>query len=105
MSIKACQRIVKIGKFCYIIEIGDADVNIVRNFIPMRNYMPKERLRSESHFRLVFQYHSVWKFQDLFVIQILREINFGESRRSKLLFLNFRGFGKFQFQKIPKNLN
>ena len=36
-----------------MIEIGDTAVNIVRNCIPMRNCMLRERLWSESHFRLV----------------------------------------------------
>ena len=31
---------------------------------------------------------TVWKFQDFSVIQILREINFEESRRSKLAVFN-----------------
>ena len=29
---------------------------------------------------------TVWKFQDIFVTKILREINFGESRNSKITF-------------------
>ena len=34
----------------------------------------------------------MWKFQDLSVIQILREINFGESKSSKIaVSCNFRG--------------
>ena len=40
MSLRACERMVRIGKFCYMIENGDTAVNIVRNCIPMRNYMP-----------------------------------------------------------------
>ena len=51
--LRACQRIVRIGKFCFMIEIGDTAVNIVRNCIPMRNCLLRERLWSESHFRLV----------------------------------------------------
>ena len=36
---------------------------------------------------------TVWKFQDIFVTKILREINFGESRSSKTtIFFTFRGF-------------
>ena len=54
MSLRACQTLVRIEKFCYMIEIGDTAVNIVRNCIPMRNCMLRERLWSESHFRLVF---------------------------------------------------
>ena len=53
VSPRACQRMVRIEKFCYMIEIGDTDVNIVRNCKPVRNYIPRERLWSESHFRLV----------------------------------------------------
>ena len=37
--------------------------------------------------RLIFKFdtesHSMWKFQDFSVDQILREINFGESKSSK----------------------
>ena len=39
VSPRACQRMVRIEKFCYMIEIGDTAVNIVRNCIPMRNCM------------------------------------------------------------------
>ena len=35
--------------------------------------------------------HTVWKFQDFSVTQILREINFGESRSLKSAFLPFIG--------------
>ena len=38
-SVRECQRMVKIGKSFYMIEIGDTAVNIVRNCIPMRNCM------------------------------------------------------------------
>ena len=47
----------------------------------------------------------MWKFQNFSVTQILREINLGESRSSKLPFLeilwalNFVNFGKFCLQK------
>ena len=54
MSLSECQRMVRIEKFCYMIEIGDTAMNIVRNCIPMRNCMLRERLWSESHFRLVY---------------------------------------------------
>ena len=37
--VRECQRMVRIGKCCYMIEIGDTAVNIVRNCIPMRNCM------------------------------------------------------------------
>ena len=53
VSLRACQRMVRIEKFCYMIEIVDTAVNIVRNCIPMRNCMLRELLWSESHFRLV----------------------------------------------------
>ena len=42
-------------------------MNIVRNCIPIRNCMPRERLRSESHFRLVFSSsddESDWKLKN-----------------------------------------
>ena len=51
---------------------------------------------------------TVWKFQDLSVIQILREIKFGESRSSKTAILanfgalNFVGLVKFSLQKVQK---
>ena len=45
---------VRIEKFCYMIEIGDTAMNIVRNC------MLRERLWSESHFRLVSR-HSCFK--------------------------------------------
>ena len=38
------------------------------------------------------QLHTVWKFQDFTVIQILREIYFGESRVSKIAILQFLPF-------------
>ena len=38
---------------------------------------------------------TVWKFQDFSVIQVLREINFGESRSSKTAV--FTGFGLLIF--------
>ena len=50
----------------------------------------------------------MWKFQDFSVIQILREINFGESRSSKnAVFAIFRGsefsyFGNFWLSKSEK---
>ena len=50
---------------------------------------------------------TVWKFQDIFVTKILREINFGESRSSKttiffslLEVLNFVVFVNFGLQKL-----
>ena len=57
---------------------------------------------------------TVWKFQDFSVIQILREINFGESRVLKLLFLPFYGTLKFfnllnfslqKMKKVHRNQN
>ena len=62
MSLRVCQRMVRIEKFCYMLEIGDTVVNIVRNCIPMRNCMLGERLWSESHFRLV---QAVRRFFDI----------------------------------------
>ena len=50
----------------------------------------------------------VWKFQDFCVIQILREINFGESRSSKIAFfailvtLDFVDMVNFSLQKVQK---
>ena len=38
--VRVCQRMVRIGKFCHMIEVENTDVKIVRNFIPMRNHMP-----------------------------------------------------------------
>ena len=52
--------------------------------------------------------YTVWKFQDFSVIQILREIKFGESRSSKTAILanfgalNFVGLVKFSLQKVQK---
>ena len=49
--------------------------------------------------------NTVWNFQDFSVIQIFREINFGESRSSKTAIfaifegLNFVKFVNFSFQK------
>ena len=54
--------------------------------------------------------HTVWKFQNLSVIQILREINFGYYKGAKsAVFCHFRGcevcsFGKFQPSKSAKML-
>jgi len=51
---------------------------------------------------------TLWKFQDFFVIQILREINFGESRHSKnanfaiLWDSEFVDLGKFRPSKSAK---
>ena len=51
---------------------------------------------------------TVWKLQNFFVIQILREIKFGESRSSKTAILanfgalNFVGLVKFSLQKVQK---
>ena len=51
----------------------------------------------------------VWTFQDFSITQILREINFGESRSSKIvIFANLGGgsafclFGKFQPSRSAK---
>ena len=59
---------------------------------------------------LLFQVkdYTVWKFLDFSVIQILREINFGESRSSKtavfaiLGALNFVNLVHFSLQKVQK---
>ena len=69
-------------------------------------------MRPWKHSRLVSNLLIVaqcgWEFQDFSVIQILREINFGESRSSKTAnFCNFRDcgffyFGKFQSSKLQK---
>ena len=54
---------------------------------------------------------TVWKFQELFAIQILPEITFGESRSSKtagfaisgtLSFVNWVNFSLQKVQKITK---
>ena len=62
--------------------------------------------------KLGFSFHTaiqitVWKFQDFALIQISREINFGEFRNSKVVFaileaLNFVTFGEFQPSKSAK---
>ena len=50
----------------------------------------------------------MWKIQEFSVIQILREINFGDSRSAETAFFgNFKGsdfsnFGKFQPSKSAK---
>ena len=50
----------------------------------------------------------VWKFQDFSITQILREINFGESRRAKTAIfailgaLNFVDLVHFSFEKVQK---
>ena len=50
----------------------------------------------------------MWKFQDFSVTQILREINFGESRTSKMAVfailgaLNFVDLEKLGIQKVQK---
>ena len=52
--------------------------------------------------------YTVWKFQDFSVIQILREINFGNIRSSKtavfVIFgaLNYVDMGNFSLQKVQK---
>ena len=49
-----------------------------------------------------------WKFQDFSIIQILREINFGESRSSKIAIseileaLTFVNLVNFSLQKVQK---
>ena len=53
---------------------------------------------------------TMWKFEDFFVIQILREINFGESRSSRtavcVVFgaLNIGNLVNFNFLKVQKFL-
>ena len=53
---------------------------------------------------------TVWKFHDFPITQILREINFGESRSSKTAFfailvaLNFVDLINFSPQKVQKIL-
>jgi len=48
-----------------------------------------------------FAKFTVWKFQDISVIQILREINFGESKNFKTaVFVIFAIFGFLQFVNI-----
>ena len=50
----------------------------------------------------------MWKFHDFYITQILREINFGESRSSKTAIfaiqgaLNFVDLVNFTFQKVQK---
>ena len=46
-----------------------------------------------SDTNLVSPFFTMWKFQDFQIIQILREINFGESKRSKTANLSFLGLG------------
>ena len=52
--------------------------------------------------------YTVWKFQVFSVIQILREIKFGECKRSKIVVfaifepLNFVYFVNFSLKKVPK---
>ena len=54
------------------------------------------------------EHHTVWKFQDFSVIQILREINFGECTNCETgIFCHLKGsefcqFDKFQPSKIAK---
>ena len=64
---------------------------------------------SENVISLQFEYSTrftMWKFQELFVNQILREINFGEIRSSKtavfaiLEALNCVNFVCFSIQKV-----
>ena len=40
-------------------------------------------------------HHTLWKLQDFSKIQILREINFGESRSSKIAIFAIFGTAKF----------
>ena len=55
--------------------------------------------------------YTVWKFHDFSVVQILREINFGESWSSKIAFfavlgaLNYIDFVNFSFQKVQNIRN
>ena len=51
---------------------------------------------------------TVWKFEDFFITQILREINFAECRSAKIAFfaifgaLNFVILVNFSLQKVQK---
>ena len=53
-------------------------------------------------------WYTVWKFQDFSVIQILREVKHGESRRSKTAVIAIFGamncvnLAIFSFQKLQK---
>ena len=47
--------------------------------------------------------HTVWKFHDFLITQILREINCGESRSSKTAI--FALFGALKDAKIHENQN
>jgi len=49
---------------------------------------------------IITDFSTVWKFQDVSVIQILREINFRESRSSKTAI-----FGALRFINLVKKQN
>ena len=68
----------------------------------------------ENFVIIIFKYvfiqngrHTVWKFQDFPVTQILHEINFGESRSPKTAYfsilgaLNFVNLVNFSLKKVP----
>ena len=53
---------------------------------------PHETPFEDGTFKLMVRHHTEWKFQDFYVIKILREMNFGESRSCKTAdFCDFRG--------------
>ena len=56
---------------------------------PVSSFFPRcyQVMTSGSVFVKLGLYFTVWKFQDFHVIQILREINFGEFRSSKTAIL------------------
>ena len=57
-----------------------------------------------SEFLILLIFYTVWKFGDFSVTQILREINFGESRSSKNA-MPFSNFRSSKSVKIHKNQN
>ena len=65
------------------VEVHDTDDNFPS---------PADEYVIELNKTFVKEVSTVWKFQDFSVIQILREINFGESRSFETTFFcNFRG--------------
>ena len=83
------------------IEVHDTDDNFPS---PANEYV------IQLNKTFVKEVSTVWKFQDFSVIQILREINFGEFRSSKfavcaiLRALNLVHLVKFSLQKVQKCL-
>ena len=73
------------------------------------HFLDGDALMGEGKMASISDTHTVGKFQDFSVLQILREINFGKSRSSKIAVfailgaLNFVNLVNFSLEKVQNS--